>query len=472
MPAALLSVVCTLTLTRPIAARIGSDVIVIQTAISAKLGEAIQFLTQFLGGFALGLYEGALLTAVMLGAVPALVISAAIMMTLLASLTTAGQKAYARAGAVALEAIQNIRTVAAFGAEEREAKRYSDRLQDARKAGIKKGAINAAGFGCVIFLIYCTYALALWYGSLRVIDDMTVYCFSQSGGLNATVTQFCLENPGIYTQQTLGTEAEYTGYSGGTVMTVLFSVIIGAFSLGQMSPSLAALSAGRGAAFVIYGTIERKSECDPFAPPTVQLRGDQPVRRDGGQAADAAVKAGNFTSTPSGGVLTDAIFKGEIYFKNVHFSYPTRPDIKVLDGFSLKIKAGQTVALVGESGCGKSTLLALVERFYEPSQGSIGIDGAKLRSLNVRWFRQRLAYVGQMPTLFSGSIAENIAQGAVDPAAVTREEIETAARRANAYDFIKSFPFGFETMVGAKGAQLSGGQVRNAVRDAVGGRVG
>jgi ATP-binding cassette subfamily B (MDR/TAP) protein 1 len=104
--------------------RISGDIVVIQNAISDKFGNAIQFFSQFLAGFALGFYQGWLLTLVLLGAVPALAIAGAIMMYFLASLTTQGQKAYAKAGAVALEAVNGIRTVSAFGAEEREARKY------------------------------------------------------------------------------------------------------------------------------------------------------------------------------------------------------------------------------------------------------------------------------------------------------------------------------------------------------------
>ena len=125
------------------------------------------------------------------------------------------------------------------------------------------------------------------------------------------------------------------------------------------------------------------------------------------------------------------------------------------NGYSLEIAAGTTVALVGSSGSGKSTAIQLVERFYDPDSGVVTLDGVDLRQLNVRWLRQQIGLVGQEPVLFSGTIAENIAYG--KPGS-TREDVEAAAKMANAFDFIQEFPSKFETDVGEKGGQLSGGQ--------------
>jgi ATP-binding cassette subfamily B (MDR/TAP) protein 1 len=124
-------------------------------------------------------------------------------------------------------------------------------------------------------------------------------------------------------------------------------------------------------------------------------------------------------------------------------------------GYSLVVEAGQTVALCGASGSGKSTAIQLVERFYDPDQGSVTLDGVDLRKLNVRWLRQQIGLVSQEPVLFSGTIAENIAYG--KPGA-TRADVEAAAKMANAHDFIMEFPSGYDTDVGEKGGQLSGGQ--------------
>jgi len=146
---------------------------------------------------------------------------------------------------------------------------------------------------------------------------------------------------------------------------------------------------------------------------------------------------------------------GRIELQNVHFTYPARPDHKVCNGYNLTVEAGKTVALCGASGSGKSTAIQLIERFYDPDQGSVKLDGVDVKDLNVRWLRQQIGLVSQEPVLFSGTIAENIGMG--KPGA-SREEVIAAAQMANAHTFISEFPDGYDTDVGEKGGQLSGGQ--------------
>ncbi|KAF4841220.1 Leptomycin B resistance protein pmd1 [Colletotrichum siamense] len=148
-------------------------------------------------------------------------------------------------------------------------------------------------------------------------------------------------------------------------------------------------------------------------------------------------------------------------FDHLKFSYPLRPEAHVLRGVDLEIKKGQFVALVGASGCGKSTMIAMLERFYDPTTGTIRIDGdAALSELNPRLYRQFVALVQQEPTLFQGSIRENIALG-IDSDSLTDvpdAQIEQACRAANAWDFVSSLPEGLGTPCGSSGMQLSGGQ--------------
>lgn len=148
---------------------------------------------------------------------------------------------------------------------------------------------------------------------------------------------------------------------------------------------------------------------------------------------------------------------GTIEFRDVHFRYPTRPEQPVLRGLNLTVKPGQYVALVGASGCGKSTTIALLERFYDPLVGGVFVDGKEISTLNIANYRSYLALVSQEPTLYQGSIRDNILLGA-DRDNVPDEEIEHACREANIYDFIMSLPDGFGTVVGSKGSMLSGGQ--------------
>jgi len=154
------------------------------------------------------------------------------------------------------------------------------------------------------------------------------------------------------------------------------------------------------------------------------------------------------------GTRLDSV-KGNIQFNNVLFSYPTRPDVKVLKGLSLSVKSGETLALVGSSGCGKSTVVSLLERFYELESGHVLLDGIDITSMNVSWLRNQFGIVGQEPILFATTIRENIAYGKPD---ATEEEIIAAATAANAHSFISTLPDGYDTYVGEKGTQLSGGQ--------------
>lgn len=148
---------------------------------------------------------------------------------------------------------------------------------------------------------------------------------------------------------------------------------------------------------------------------------------------------------------------GTIEFRDVHFRYPTRPEQPVLRGLNLNVQPGQYVALVGASGCGKSTTISLLERFYDPLAGGVFVDGKEISTLNINDYRSYIALVSQEPTLYQGTILENIMLGTSDEN-VTEEQVEHACREANIYDFIVSLPEGFHTVVGSKGALLSGGQ--------------
>ncbi len=147
--------------------------------------------------------------------------------------------------------------------------------------------------------------------------------------------------------------------------------------------------------------------------------------------------------------------KGEIEFNTVSFNYPSRPDFNVLKNISFKAAAGETVALVGSSGSGKTTIASLILRFYDPISGSVLIDGVDTRTLTPTELRKQIALVPQDVILFAGTIRDNIAYGRPN---ATEAEIEDAARKANAYDFINSFPEKLNTLVGERGIQLSGGQ--------------
>lgn len=156
--------------------------------------------------------------------------------------------------------------------------------------------------------------------------------------------------------------------------------------------------------------------------------------------------------------------QGNIELRDVNFCYPSRPEIQVCKGYSLSINAGETIALCGPSGAGKSTIMNLLLRFYDPSVGSVLLDNTDIRDYNLTWLRDCMGYVGQEPVLFVGTIADNIAYGLdksingnQDTDAV-RKKVITAAKLANAHEFVEALPLGYDTYVGANGSSMSGGQ--------------
>ncbi|XP_011358431.1 bile salt export pump [Pteropus vampyrus] len=210
-------------------------------------------------------------------------------------------------------------------------------------------------------------------------------------------------------------------YTAGTLVQIFLSVIVGALNLGNASSCLEAFATGRAAATSIFETIDRKPIIDCMS---------------------------------EDGYKLDRI-KGEIEFHNVTFHYPSRPEVKILNNLSMVIKSGEMTAVVGSSGAGKSTALQLIQRFYDPSEGMVTLDGHDIRSLNIQWLRAQIGVVEQEPILFSTTIAENIRYGRED---ATMEDIVQAAKKANAYNFIMDLPQQFDTLVGEGGGQMSGGQ--------------
>ncbi|KAH9772913.1 ABC transporter B family member 15 [Citrus sinensis] len=183
------------------------------------------------------------------------------------------------------------------------------------------------------------------------------------------------------------------------------------------------IAKGSSAIRTIFTILDRKSEIDPEDP-----------------------KANEDIEEPT---------KGFIELKNVFFSYPSRPDQMIFKGLTLKIEAGKTVALVGQSGSGKSTIIGLIERFYDPQSGSVMVDERNIKSYNLRKLRSCIALVSQEPTLFAGTIRQNIVYG---KEVATEAEIRKAAVLANAHEFISSTEDGYDTYCGERGVQLSGGQ--------------
>ncbi|XP_027295005.1 multidrug resistance protein 2 isoform X3 [Cricetulus griseus] len=362
--------------------RLTDDVSKINDGIGDKIGMFFQSIATFLAAFIVGFISGWKLTLVILAVSPLIGLSSAMWAKVLTSFTNKELQAYAKAGAVAEEVLAAIRTVIAFGGQNKELERYNKNLEEAKNVGIKKAVTANISIGIAYLLVYASYALAFWYGTSLVLSNE---------------------------------------YSVGQVLTVFFSILFGTFSIGHIAPNIEVFANARGAAYEIFKIIDNEPSIDSFS-----TQGHKP----------------------------DSVM-GNLEFKNVHFSYPSRSGIKILKGLNLKVQSGQTVALVGKSGCGKSTTVQLLQRLYDPTEGVVSIDGQDIRTINVRYLREIIGVVSQEPVLFATTIAENIRYGREN---VTMDEIEKAVKEANAYDFIMKLPHKFDTLVGERGAQLSGGQ--------------
>ena len=146
---------------------------------------------------------------------------------------------------------------------------------------------------------------------------------------------------------------------------------------------------------------------------------------------------------PGKAVVVDTVM-GNLELKNVRFAYPARPETMVFNGFSLSVDAGKTTALVGGSGSGKSTVIALIQRFYDPLDGEILLDGTNVKLLQLSWLRAQIGLVSQEPALFATTIKHNILLGRQG---ATMEEIIEAAKKSNAHSFISQLPQGYDTQV-------------------------
>uniref|UniRef100_T1J7D2 ABC transmembrane type-1 domain-containing protein n=1 Tax=Strigamia maritima TaxID=126957 RepID=T1J7D2_STRMM len=215
-------------------------------------------------------------------------------------------------------------------------------------------------------------------------------------------------------------ENEDFEYEPSTLLIVFFCIMTGAMALGLAMPYWDELNSSKLIIIPVFAIVQR----EPLVDSSSQL-GLKPSR-----------------------------CKGFIEIRNVSFRYPARPDIQILNKVSLVFRTGEKVAIVGSSGCGKSTILHLIERFYDPDEGQVLIDGCDIRELNLQWIRRNIGFVTQEPVLFASSIRENIAAGLN----VSEEEIINATKLANADDFVTKLPSSYATLVGERGSHLSGGQ--------------
>lgn len=440
-----------------------------------KLGEGFQFFITMIGGFAYGFYSSWKVSLVILATVPFMSISAIFLTRMITTQSSAAKEGYEKAGEIAYAAVAGIRTILSLNAVPQTIDKYKVETKAARdKATSREWALGLAN-GLVMGSMLLGYIAITLFGMWLLYDAV-----SKTG---------CDPSNAVPTN-------EACSITGMEVFGALMGISFAAMGVPQISGALEKLTAARQAAHPVF-VLKRRCNGD------YNDDFDMSLLLDDGTVAATTVGAESSGDSDKGDMdmmetthhkkrihaskmppyridcSSDAGLKpktceGMIDFDNITFSYPSRPQVKVLNGLSLHVESGKTVALVGKSGCGKSSIMGLMERFYdvdsdddadggdvEQGKHSSGIklDGVDLRDLNVKWLRSQIGLVSQEPKLFARSIRDNISFGAAtSDEAPTQEEIEEAARMANAHDFITSFPDGYDTMVGDLGSQLSGGQ--------------
>ena len=404
---------------------LGEKLTLVQAVNGEKLAVAIrQISTICFGTFLVFKYGYWQLGVVMLASAPVMAVAMGLLLVVVFGIknprpTGEGPQAQKNVGSLVGEVVLGIRTVASYGAERRFYEEYErtcdTQLRQATRASALTGCAVGIGKGAPVIFI----GAVCYYGCILITADVEK--------LTANIMKMFLD-PDAVADGDIQADA-VTGCADAQIyellekflipVMVIFFMSIGMGAVGVIvTDSQNALSAAR----LLFALLSRRSRIDPTDNKGTRLRG----------------------------------LRGDISVQNVIFAYPAAPDHIICNGYSLEIGAGQTVALCGPSGSGKSTLIQLLERFYDPQEGSVRLDGVDLRDLNVRWLRSQIALVGQEPILFVGTVAENIAYG---KEGASREEVEEAARNANAHGFIMSnLPNGYESSVGQGGGMLSGGQ--------------
>lgn len=371
--------------------RITADTNLIQDGISEKVGLTLTAISTFVTAFIVAYIKYARLAGICTSTIVALVVIMGGGSRFIIKFSKLSLESYGAGGTVAEEVISSIRNATAFGTQDKLAKQYESHLRVAERWGMRLQMALGMMVGAMFGIMYLNYGLGFWMGSRFIVaGDVTV----------------------------------------GQVLTILMAILIGSFSLGNVSPNGQAFTSAVAAAAKIFSTIDRVSPVDP---------------------------------TTDDGLILDHV-DGDIELRNVKHIYPSRPEVTVMSDVSLNIPAGKTTALVGPSGSGKSTVVGLVERFYLPVGGAVFLDGHDIQTLNLRWLRQQISLVSQEPVLFGTTIYQNIRHGLIGTCFENhseekiRELIENAAKMANAHEFIMALPEGYETNVGQRGFLLSGGQ--------------
>ncbi|XP_026381602.1 ABC transporter B family member 28 [Papaver somniferum] len=335
-------------------------------------------------------------------------------------------KAQASISDCASETFSAIRTVRSFSGEKRQMSMFGSQILGYQASGIKLGTFKSANEAVTRVVIY--------------ISLLALYCL---GGSKVKAGEL-----------SVGVMASFIGYT----FTLTFAVQGLVNTFGDLRATFAAverinsvLSGTEIDESLAYG-LERELHKKEGSSGNLELFYDNDFTEK-----NVALNEHYMSALKSSGNGCGVAWNGDISLEDVHFSYPLRPDVEVLNGINLTLKCGTITALVGSSGAGKSTIVQLLARFYEPTKGRITVAGEDVRTFNKTEWARAVSIVNQEPVLFSVSVGENIAYGLPDDD-VSKEDVIKAAKAANAHDFIISLPQGYDTQVGERGGLLSGGQ--------------
>ncbi|EAQ85460.1 hypothetical protein CHGG_09474 [Chaetomium globosum CBS 148.51] len=419
-----------------VASRLSGDIQTIRSGTSEKVGICLSSVSFFVTAYVVAFVMNAELAGMLVSLVPAYFFMSFVGSHYIEKYSGLVADHAARAASVASEALSNVVVVQAFGANTRLEGKFAEALSASKREGLKKATAVGIQSGVLYFVAYGANGLAFWQGSRRIADAAG----QESGG--ATV---------------------------GATFTVIFILIEATLLLSQIAPFVHLFIAAVASFRKLREEMDRESQIDGTAMSGVKL----PAQED-----------------------PEAKFGFEL--KDVSFTYPSRPEITVLDKIDISIPANKHTAIVGLSGSGKSTVAGLVTRLYDPASGRVCFAGHDLREINVRELRSFVSLVQQEPSLLDRSLLENIAHGLVNSGSLAHDHLKTtllgpdladlagkvregedlataaeafgpnvveivtlaqnAAKLADADDFITRLNHGYGTVVGSSGRLISGGQ--------------
>ncbi|KAI0199726.1 P-loop containing nucleoside triphosphate hydrolase protein [Astrocystis sublimbata] len=419
-----------------VSSRLSADITTIKNGTSEKVGVYLGVFSLFVTSYIIAFIKGPKLAGILVSLVPAFLLMTFVGGHYIEKYATKAGEHVASASSIALESLSNVMVVHAFRANDRLEKKFSAELSLAKKESIKKAVAVGIQSGTLYFIAFAACGLAYWQGSIIIADVVA---------------------------------GRTTGSSVGSIYTIIFILVDASIVISQVSPYLQIFASAAAALDKLKTDIDRRSKIDGTAENPDEASAHSPE-----------------------------VFEGDVRLANVAFTYPSRPDVPIIQDLSLHFPAGKTTAIVGMSGSGKSTIAGLVTRLYDADSGDLFVDGRNIRDINVRQLRSYIGLVQQDPMLLNRSVLENIALGLVNSSRPEHAQFQSivlsnqffeiaeavrggedllkaaeahgeltlkiarmildAADLADAGIFVGNLEFGLGTIVGPNGDLLSGGQ--------------